>query len=376
MTGPLIVLATGGTAGHVFPAEALAAELAARGCRLALFTDRRGGEFGGRLDEIDTYRIRAGGIAGKSPVDRLMSTAEIGLGTMQAWQLLKQLRPAAAVGFGGYASVPTMTAATFAGMRTAIHEQNAVLGRANRLLAGRVNRIATAFEEVRSMPAGAAAKVVRTGMPVRPVISTVRDRVYPPLDGDSPLNILVFGGSLGAHVLSQVVPQALGMLDPRFKDRLRVVQQCREEDIAAVRGQYGSLGINADLRPFLDDIPARYAAAHLVICRSGASTVAELTAIGRPAIMVPYPHAIDDHQAFNAHALDDAGGGWLMPETSFAADALATRLDSLFSLPRLLEKAAAAAKAAGTPDAVAALADMVMGMVPGNGDVEPRRAAA
>ena len=376
MTGPLVVLAAGGTAGHVFPAEALAAELAARGCRLALFTDRRGGAFGGRLDEIDTYRIRAGGIAGKSPVDRLMSTAEIGLGTMQAWQLLKQLRPAAAVGFGGYASVPTMTAATFAGMRTAIHEQNAVLGRANRLLAGRVNRIATAFEEVRSVPAGTEAKVVRTGMPVRPIIGAVRDRVYPPLDGDSPLNILVVGGSQGAHVLSQVVPQALGMLDPRFKDRLRVVQQCREEDIAAVRGQYSSLGINADLRPFLDDIPERYAAAHLVICRSGASTVAELTAIGRPAIMVPYPHATDDHQAFNAHALDDAGGGWVMLEASFAVDALATRLDSLFSLPKLLEKAAAAAKAAGAPDAVATLADMVMGMVPGNGDAEPRRAAA
>ncbi|MDE0539849.1 MAG: undecaprenyldiphospho-muramoylpentapeptide beta-N-acetylglucosaminyltransferase [Rhodospirillales bacterium] len=376
MTGPLIVLATGGTAGHVFPAEALAAELAARGCRLALFTDRRGGAFGGRLNEIDTYRIRAGGIAGKGPVDRLMSTAEIGLGTMQAWQLLKQLRPAAAIGFGGYASVPTMTAATFAGMRTAIHEQNAVLGRANRLLAGRVNHIATAFKEVRSVPAGAEAKVVRTGMPVRPMIGAVRDRVYPPLDGDSPLNILVFGGSQGAHALSQVVPQALGMLDPRFKDRLRVVQQCREEDIAVVRGQYGSFGIDADLRPFFDDIPERYAAAHLVICRSGASTVAELTAIGRPAIMVPYPHAVDDHQAFNAHALDDAGGGWLMPETSFAADALATRLDSLFSLPKLLEKAAAAAKAAGVPDAVATLADMVMGMVPGNGDAEPRRAAA
>ena len=376
MTGPLIVLATGGTGGHVFPAEALAAELAARGCRLALFTDRRGGALGARLDEIDTYRIRAGGIAGKSPVDRLMSTAEIGLGTMQAWQLLKQLRPAGAVGFGGYASVPTMTAATFAGMRTAIHEQNAVLGRANRLLAGRVNRIATAFKEVRSVPAGAEAKVVRTGMPVRPMIGAVRDRVYPPLDGDSPLNILVFGGSQGAHVFSQVVPQALGMLDRRFKDRLRVVQQCREEDIAAVRGQYGSLGFDADLRPFFDDIPERYAAAHLVICRSGASTIAELTAIGRPAIMVPYPHAVDDHQAFNAHALDDAGGGWLMPETSFAADALATRLDSLFSLPKLLETAAAAAKAAGAPDAVATLADMVMGMVPGNGDAEPRRAAA
>ena len=376
MTGPLIVLATGGTGGHVFPAEALAAELAARGCRLALFTDRRGGTLGARLDEINTYRIRAGGIAGKSPVDRLMSTAEIGLGTMQAWQLLKQLRPAGAVGFGGYASVPTMTAATFAGMRTAIHEQNAVLGRANRLLAGRVNRIATAFKEVRSVPAGAEAKIVRTGMPVRPMIGAVRDRVYPPLDGDSSLNILVFGGSQGAHVLSQVVPRALGMIDRRFKDRLRVVQQCREEDIAAVRGQYGSFGINADLRPFLDDIPEHYAAAHLVICRSGASTIAELTAIGRPAIMVPYPHAIDDHQAFNAHALDDAGGGWLMPETFFAADALATRLDSLFSMPKLLEKAAAAAKAAGAPDAVATLADMVMGMVPGNGDAEPRRAAA
>ena len=305
-----------------------------------------------------------------------MSTAEIGLGTMQAWQLLKQLGPAAVVGFGGYASVPTMMAATFAGTRTAIHEQNAVLGRANRLLAGRVDRIATAFEEVRPAPAGAGAEVVRTGMPVRPMIGAVRDRVYPPLDGDSPLNILVFGGSQGAHVLSRVVPQALGMLDPRFKDRLRVVQQCREEDIAAVRGQYGSLGINADLRPFLDDIPERYAAAHLVICRSGASTIAELTAIGRPAIMVPYPHAIDDHQVFNARALDDVGGGWLMPETSFAANALATRLDSLFSLPKLLEKAAAAAKAAGAPDAVATLADMVMGMVPGNGDAEPRRAAA
>ena len=376
MTGPLIVLAAGGTGGHVFPAEALAAELAARSCRLALFTDRRGGALGGRLDEIDTYRIRASGIAGKSPVDRLMSTAEIGFGTMQAWQLLKQLGPAAVVGFGGYASVPTMMAATFAGTRTAIHEQNAVLGRANRLLAGRVDRIATAFEEVRPAPAGAGAKVVRTGMPVRPMIGAVRDRVYPPLDGDSPLNILVFGGSQGAHVLSRVVPQALGMLEPRFKDRLRVVQQCREDDIAAVRGQYGSLGINADLRPFLDDIPERYAAAHLVICRSGASTIAELTAIGRPAIMVPYPHAIDDHQVFNAHALDDVGGGWLMPETSFAADALATRLDSLFSLPKLLEKAAAAAKAAGAPDAVATLADMVMGMVPGNGDAEPRRAAA
>ena len=376
MTGPLIVLAAGGTGGHVFPAEALAVELAARGCRLALFTDRRGGALGGRLDEFDTYRIRAGGIAGKSSVDRLMSTAEIGLGTMQAWQLLKQLGPAAVVGFGGYASVPTMMAATFAGTQTAIHEQNAVLGRANRLLAGRVDRIATAFEEVSPVPAGAEAKVVRTGMPVRPMVGALRDRVYPSLDGDSPLNILVFGGSQGAHVLSQVVPRAVGMLDPRFRDRLRVVQQCREEDIAAVRGQYDSLGINADLGPFFDDIPERYAAAHLVICRSGASTIAELTAIGRPAIMVPFPHAVDDHQAFNAHALDDAGGGWLMPETSFAADALATRLDSLFSLPKLLEKAAAAAKAAGAPDAVGTLADMVMDMVPDNGDAEPRRAAA
>ena len=374
--GHLVVLAAGGSGGHVFPAEALAAELAVRGCRMALVTDRRGGQFGGTLKEIETYRIRAGGVAGKSFGARLRSAPELALGTWQARSLLRRINPQAVVGFGGYASVPTMLAATYGGFRTAIHEQNAVLGRANRLLASRVGRIATSFEDSRGLPAGENGKVIHTGMPVRPAIAALRDRPYPPLDGDAPIGLLVLGGSQGARVFSQAVPDAVGLMEEHLRRRLRISQQCRPEDLERVRRSYGRLGVEADLGVFFDDVPERMAAAHLLVTRAGASTVAEGMAIGRPAILVPYPHAIDDHQSINAHSVDEAGAGWVMPEESFTPQALSARLNSLFDLPAILEKAAACARAAGRADAAGRLADVVLELLPSNGEPEQGRKAA
>ena len=374
---PMVVLAAGGTGGHVFPAEALAAELTGRGCRLAVVTDRRGGSWQGALDGVETHRIRAGGIAGKSFAARLQNGPELAIGTWQARGILKRLRPAAVVGFGGYASVPTMIAACFGGYHTAIHEQNAILGRANRLLASRVGRIATSFEKVEGLPPQAEAKAVHTGMPVRPAIVVIRETPYPPLTSDGPVSLLVIGGSQGAHVFSEVIPAALGLLDAGLRNRLRVSQQCRPEDLEQTRSRYQTAGIDADTKTFFEDVPERLAAAHLLIGRSGASTVAETLVVGRPAILVPYPHAIDDHQTRNAHAVDEAGAGWLMPEPSFTPAGLAARLDSLFGLPAILEKAAAAAKGAASVDAAGHLADMVCALLPPNsqGNGDERRAA-
>lgn len=372
----IIVLAAGGTGGHVFPAEALAAELLERHCRLILVTDRRGGVFGGSLAGIETHHIQAGGLAGKSWLARVQSVPQLALGTLQAYRLLKALAPDAAIGFGGYASIPTMMAASFGGFRTAIHEQNAVLGRANRLLARRVGRIATSFLASRALPADAAARVVHTGMPVRPGFSPVRDRPYPPLDEGSPIHLLVMGGSQGARVLSEVVPRAIGLLDQNLRTRLRIVQQCRPEDMEAAGRFYGEIGVAANLGTFFDDVPERLAGCHLLIGRSGASTVAELTAVGRPAILVPYPFAIDDHQSANAHAVDEVGAGWLMPQEAFTPETLSARLASLFGVPATLEKAAAASRVAGTADAARRLADVVFDLIKSNGRTEERRIAA
>ena len=365
--GHLVVLAAGGTGGHMFPAEALAAELAGRGCRLAVITDRRGGAWQGASAEMQTHYIRASGIAGKSFVARLQSGPELAIGAWQARGLLKRLQPKAVVGFGGYASVPTMLAASFGGYHTAIHEQNAVLGLANRLLATRVEKIATSFANLEGLPPEAARKVEHTGMPVRPAVAGIGDRPYPPLKKNGPVRVLVFGGSQGASVFSKVVPEALGLLDEGLRVRLRVSQQCRPEDLDSVHGAYKSLAIEAELKTFFDDMPERLAAAHILIARAGASTVAETLVAGRPAILVPYPHAIDDHQTRNAHAVDEAGAGWLMPEDSFTGPNLAARLDSLLGLPAILEKAAASAKAAGSVDAAHRLADMVCTLLPSNG---------
>ena len=355
----LIVLAAGGTGGHVFPAEALARELMSRDYRLALVTDKRGGAYGGALGEVETHRILAGGIAGKGLLAKAKSVAELGLGTLQARRLLRDMRPDVVVGFGGYAALPTVMAASLAGIATVLHEQNAILGRANRLLASRADAIAVSFPDVRGIPAASHGKVTHTGMPVRDPILKVRGTPYPSFTDDRPLGILVLGGSQGARILSDVIPDAIGALSAPLKARLCITQQCRPEDLERVRNRYAALGVSADLASFFDNVPERLADAHLVISRSGASTVAEVLAVGRPAILVPYRHAIDDHQSLNAHAVDEVGAGWLIPEPDFTAEALAERIESMFGMPMVLEKAAAASLKAGRPDAASRLATLI-----------------
>ena len=358
----------GGERGHVFPAEALAKELRDKGCRLALITDRRGGDLGGRLGELEIHCVRAGGIAGKGLMSVILSAGEIAFGTLQARKLLKNLKPSVVVGFGGYASVPTMLAATYSTVSTAIHEQNAILGRANRLFAFKVQKIATSYERVSHIPETAAARTVYTGMPVRAAVKDLQGKPYPALSEKTDFNILIFGGSQGASVFSRVVPKAIEKLDEACRDRLSIVQQCRPEDYSSLRADYDRLGLRAEIAPFFRDIPHRIAASHLVISRSGASTIAEVTAIGRPAILVPYPNAIDDHQTANAHAMVEIGGGWLIPDEALTSERLAHRLRTVFGMPQSLQNAAEAAKKAGRAEAGSALAEMILRLVPGSED--------
>jgi UDP-N-acetylglucosamine--N-acetylmuramyl-(pentapeptide) pyrophosphoryl-undecaprenol N-acetylglucosamine transferase len=365
MSARPIVLAAGGTGGHMFPAEALARELIGRGYGVALVTDRRGQAFGDRVPETALHRIRAGRIDG-GIVGKVAAIAEIALGTFEAGRLLRALAPAAAVGFGGYPSVPTMLAATRQRLPTLLHEQNAILGRANRLLAPRVGTIATSFPAVGALRAGQRARIVETGNPVRPAVAARRGTPYA-APGEGSIVVLVTGGSQGARVLSTVVPAALALLDPGLRSRLVVMQQVRPEDLAAVRQAHQENGIAAETETFFEDVPARLARAHLVIARAGASTVAELATIGRPAILVPYRFAADDHQSANAAALERAGAAWVMSEAAFTPAALAARIGALLAAPATLAAAAAAALRLGRPDAARDLADLVVAAAGGDG---------
>ncbi len=371
MSSKLILLSSGGTGGHVFPAQALAEMLQARGYRLALITDRRGDSYGGPLDDLDTYYIQAAGISGRGPIAKAIAAVRLAIGYFQARRLLRDLAPDVVVGFGGYPTIPTLLAASRLGIKTVIHEQNAVLGRANRLLASHATRIATAFQTTTYLRYADQSKVVWTGNPVRPEILEIRDRPFPSLDETGPVEILIVGGSQGASIFGTAVPDALAKLPEALRARLRVTQQCRKEGIDAARAVYEAAGIAATLSTFFDDIPSRLAAAHLVICRAGASTTAELTSAGRPAILVPYPHAIDDHQTINAARLCDSGGGWMIPDKDFSSDALAKRLVALFSRARTLIAAAQCAARVGMPEATTRLAAVVTGVIGANGDDAP-----
>ena len=362
-----IVLAAGGTGGHVFPAQALAAELAVRGRGLALVTDRRGAGFGDALGAAAVYTVRAGTVSGRGVSGRLRGLANIALGVVQARRLLHRLRPAGVVGFGGYASVPTVLAATQLGLPTVIHEQNAVLGRANRLLAPRVRAIATSFAETAQLCPADQAKAEHTGNPVRPAVAALAGKPYPAPRPEGTLTVLVTGGSQGAAVMAEVVPAAMAALPPALGQRLQVAQQCRAEDLERVRETYQAVGIAADLAEFFDDLPARLAEAQLVIARAGASTVAELAAAGRPAILVPYALATDDHQSANTRALESAGGAWTMPQTEFTPGALAARIEAFFVAPSQLADAAAKARAVGRPRAAVSLADLIERRMPAVG---------
>jgi UDP-N-acetylglucosamine--N-acetylmuramyl-(pentapeptide) pyrophosphoryl-undecaprenol N-acetylglucosamine transferase len=362
-----VVLAAGGTGGHMFPAEALARELMARGIGVALVTDVRGGGFRGDLAGVETFRIAAGAMAGAGPVKQLRSVVSLGLGYLQARSHLKRCGAEVAVGFGGYPSVPTVLAAAHRGLRVVLHEQNSVLGRANRLLAGRAGIIATCFARVEGVPAGDRAKLRLTGNPVRGAIAAVGERPYVAPNAEGPLNLLVVGGSQGARVFNEMVPAAVARLPERLRRRLAVHQQVPGDAEAEVARLYEACGVKHELAPFFDDVPQRMATAQLVISRAGASTVAELAAAGRPAVMVPFPSATDDHQTGNAQALVEVGGGWLMPQASLDAAGLAERLASLLENPALLARAAGCARAAAHLDAARDLADLVCGITNGDG---------
>jgi UDP-N-acetylglucosamine--N-acetylmuramyl-(pentapeptide) pyrophosphoryl-undecaprenol N-acetylglucosamine transferase len=375
VTGRNIVLAAGGTGGHLFPAEALAQELQERGHRLVLVTDRRGAGHNHTLANLETHTIRAGTLSGGAgkKVGGLMNVVA---GVFQARVLLPRLQPHVVVGFGGYPSLPTMLAAARSGAPAAIHEQNAVLGRVNRLLARRVNAIALTFKETERLEPDARKEVVVTGTPVRPEVLTHRDEAYRGPGATGPINLLIFGGSQGANIFSSVVPAALATLEEDQRSRLQVVQQCRAEDLEGVRQAYSDAGIKADLATFYDDMPARMADAHLVIARAGASTICELAAMGRPALLVPYPHATDDHQTANANAFSETGAGWTITQAAFSPTDLFGRLNALLSVPHYLEQAAAAARRFAMPDAATRLADFVERLAGTNGEQISQGAAA
>jgi UDP-N-acetylglucosamine--N-acetylmuramyl-(pentapeptide) pyrophosphoryl-undecaprenol N-acetylglucosamine transferase len=343
----------------LFPAEALAAALGARGIAVELATDTRAVGYGGKFPARAVHVIPSETLRGRSPFAYAKAGAVIGIGVVKAYGLLGRLRPAAVIGFGGYPSIPPVLAASLRGIRSVIHEQNGVMGRANRLLAPRVTAIATSFAGVLEAEPALAAKATRTGNPLRPaVIAAVAPYALPGAHG--PLHLITFGGSQGARIMADIVPPAIERLDAAVRARLSVVQQARAEDIERVRATYARFGVAAEVAPFFLDLPARVAAAHLVISRSGASTVAELAALGRPAILVPLPHALDQDQLANAKVLEQAGGAILLRQDAFTPERLAREIDALAADPARLAAMAAGARSAGTPDAAERLADLVM----------------
>ncbi len=331
--------------------------LGARGWRVRLATDRRAEGYG-RDFPAEAIDVIAAATPSGSPATMARAAVRVGQGLWQSRRLIAHARPEAAIGFGGYPTVPPMLAAAWSRVPTVIHEANAVLGRANRFLAPRVSRIAVSVPGV-AVPPGLARRVVETGNPVRPAAREAGKIAYPARTATEPFRLLAFGGSQGARVLSDLVPAAIARLPDDVRARLIVVQQCRAEDLERTRAAYGAMGLAAELAPFFPDLPRRIAESHLVVCRSGASTTAELAVIGRPAIMVPLPVALDQDQKANALVLAEAGGGWMIEQADLTPERLATEVAAFVADPARLAAAAAAAGALGRPDAVERLADLV-----------------
>jgi UDP-N-acetylglucosamine--N-acetylmuramyl-(pentapeptide) pyrophosphoryl-undecaprenol N-acetylglucosamine transferase len=355
------VLAAGGTGGHLIPAFALAAELHERGHHVALITDDRGAAIPGKPDYLTAHVLPAGRF-GKNPLGWIGGARAVFEGRSMALRLFETVAPSAIVGFGGYPALPALLAATAAGLPSIIHEQNAVLGRVNRLLAGRVDAIATSYCKVDRLKEKHAVKVHLTGNPVRAEVLALRAQDFPAFTEESLLRILVTGGSQGARVLSEVVPDGLAMLPPALRQRLQVTQQCRPEDLEAVRERYASHDIPAELGTYFEDMHERLADAHLFIGRAGASTIAELTAVGRPAILVPLPIATDDHQAVNTREMVKAGGARMIRQDAFQPKELAKQIQAMAMNPSSLANAAHCAFNCGRPDAAKNLADLVESM--------------
>jgi UDP-N-acetylglucosamine--N-acetylmuramyl-(pentapeptide) pyrophosphoryl-undecaprenol N-acetylglucosamine transferase len=357
---PLVLIAAGGTGGHLFPAESLAAALRRADVRVALASDTRVGKIAGDFPAEEVVSIPAATPSGRSPPQMAKAALVLGFGAIKAVQALRRLKPAVVVGFGGYPTVPPVLAASLLRVPTIIHEQNGVIGRANRFLAPRVSLIATGFPHVRGVPGSARDRLVHTGNPVRPAVLAAAGTAFPDFAAGDVLRLLVFGGSQGARVMSEVVPAAIERLPAELLPRIHITQQARQEDLPAVRARYQRLGLAFELEPFFKDLPGRMARAHLVVSRSGASTVAELAVIGRPSILVPLPGALDQDQAANAQSLADIGAATMILQDSFTPDRLADEIVARLTDPQSLTRAAAAAKSAAIADAAERLAALVM----------------
>jgi UDP-N-acetylglucosamine--N-acetylmuramyl-(pentapeptide) pyrophosphoryl-undecaprenol N-acetylglucosamine transferase len=356
MAGP-VVIAAGGTGGHIFPAQSLAQELAKRGRKVVLMTDDRGHNYAQTFPQADIVTVPSATFAGRGLVGKGLAVARLGQGAITAYFALGRLRPSVVVGFGGYPALPTMFAAARRGVPSIIHEQNAVLGRVNRWLSPNVTRIAAAFPKLTHLDPVLQPLVTVTGNPVRPAVIAAARPYAKPADGA--FNLLVFGGSQGARVFATLVPEAIGKLPQSLRQRISLTQQCRPEDLDAVKARYAAMGLKPTLASFFTDMGERLAAAHLVISRAGASTVTELCAVGRPSILIPYPFAMDDHQSVNAGQLAEEGAAWAFKEADLTADQLAAKVTELAQNPVLLEAAAAKALSLGRSDAASRLADLV-----------------
>jgi UDP-N-acetylglucosamine--N-acetylmuramyl-(pentapeptide) pyrophosphoryl-undecaprenol N-acetylglucosamine transferase len=359
MGEPLVLLAAGGTGGHLFPAEALAVALQARGVTVDLATDERATRYGHDFPARQTHVIPSATIRGRDPVSLARTLATLGVGAMKALRLMRRIRPVAVVGFGGYPTLPPVLAATLRRIPTVIHDANAVMGRANRMLSSRVRAIATSFPDMTLDPA-LAAKATFTGNPLRPKVIVAAAQPYAAPDAAGPFRLLVTGGSQGARVMADIVPPAIERIAGDLRARLDVVQQARGEDEKRVTEAYARIGVKAEVAPFFSDLPARMATAHLIVSRSGASTVAELAAIGRPAFLIPLPHALDQDQLANANVLAKTGGARVLRQDDLTPDSLAAEIAALAADPARLAAMAAGARSAGALDAAERLADLVL----------------
>ena len=354
-----MILAAGGTGGHLFPAFALAQELGRRGLAVDLVTDMRGDRYGSDFPARAVYRVPSATISGRSILGAGRTAFMLARGIIAAYRLMGTLKPSVVVGFGGYPAFPPLVAAMLRGVPTALHEQNAVLGRANRMLLKRVSAIATSFEKVKFLDGDALKKARLTGNPVRDLVVDWATQSYLTPDPSGPFSLLVFGGSQGARYFSDALPAAIAQMSPEDRQRLFIVQQCRPEDMERVAAVYRDTGVRAQIATFFSNLPEEMAKAHLVIGRAGASTVAELAVMGRPAILVPLPHAIDNDQLQNATRLAESGGAWCIEQKELTSERLAGAISRLMRSPDALAEAAAAAKVQGRPGAVARLADLV-----------------
>jgi UDP-N-acetylglucosamine--N-acetylmuramyl-(pentapeptide) pyrophosphoryl-undecaprenol N-acetylglucosamine transferase len=359
-TAPLILLAAGGTGGHLFPAEALGVELIRRDLRVRLVTDSRALRYSGLFSKDMIDVVPSETMRGRSPWQLARTGVMLASGTVVAFNLMRRLKPAAVVGFGGYPTVPPLMAARLAGIPGIIHDANAVLGRANRFLSRRVSAIATSLPGVLDRDPDLAGKTTTVGTPMRPAVLAAAASAYQAPEANGPFRLLVVGGSQGARVMSDIVPGAIERLEPALWNRLILTQQVRDEDMTRVRAVYDRLKIHAELAPFFADLPARLASNHLIVSRSGAGTVAELAAIGRPSILVPLPGAIDQDQFANAGVLSVANGALRIVQADFTPDRLASEISALAAEPSRLAAMAASARAVGRLDAAERLADLVV----------------